>query len=71
MNLQQYINSHNQHDRAAIKKRLATELGISESYMRSLVNGNKPMLERWAVPLEKATKGKIRREEIAPHMYVK
>lgn len=69
MKLDEYINSFPRAAKPKKRVELAYKLGISEIYVRSMCNGNKRILEKWAVAIEKATDGNVTRQEICPHLY--
>jgi DNA-binding transcriptional regulator YdaS (Cro superfamily) len=69
MKLNEYIESFPREVRHEVRKQLAHKLGISEVYVRSMCNGSKRILEKWAVPIEKATHGKVTRQDVCPHLY--
>lgn len=70
MMLKEYINSFPRTERKKIKHSIAQKLNISDAYIDSMCNGHRRIPEKWAVALEKATHGKVTRQEICPHLYV-
>ena len=69
MTLKEYINSFPRSQRQAMRKRIANQLGISETYVRSMCNGVKRIPEKFAIRIEKATDKAVSRYVTAPDMY--
>lgn len=69
MNLREYIKKLPRAERPKAIKKIALKLGLSEVYVYSMSNGNRRILEKWAVPLELATNGEIKRQDVCPHLY--
>ena len=69
MTLQEYINSFLRLQRTTIRGWLASKLGVSEVYVRSMCNGTKRIPGKFALPIEKLTGNVVPRYETAPQMY--
>lgn len=69
MKLDRYIKKIPYSQRVAFKKKLAKKLGISFSYMVSMINGNRKIQEKYVVLIEKMTKSVVTRKELAPYLY--
>lgn len=63
MKLHQWINAFPREKRKKERKRLARCIGKSESYVRSLANGNRPITPELAKDFDKATKGGVPKHE--------
>lgn len=60
MNLRDYIESFpGRKQRAAVRRKIAEALGVSEGYVRSMCNGHREIPEDYAIPLHKATDGAV------------
>lgn len=71
MQLGDWINKHPRDKRARIRRRLAKRLGVSEVYVRSMANGNRPVQPEFAVPIETFTDGQVTRYESCPDVFGK
>jgi DNA-binding transcriptional regulator YdaS (Cro superfamily) len=71
MKLNRYIKKMPLSERVFFKEKLAKRLGISLSYVVSMINGNRKIQEKYVVLIEKATKGVVKREELIPYLYKK
>lgn len=71
MNLDAWIKNHPREKRVEVRESLAKKLGVSESYVRSMVNGNRTIPAEFAIPIENATGGQVTRHEIRPDLYPK
>ena len=69
MNLSEYIKNFPRVERTAMRKRIAYALGVSESYVRSMCNGNKLIPGKYAIQIEQITKGAVPRYITAPTLY--
>lgn len=70
MNLRDYIKTFKTAKERALEiRRLAKKLKISHQYVYSMYCGQRRILEKYAVPLEKASNGKIPRETTCPKLY--
>lgn len=49
------------------QKKTAEVLGCSRGFICHVVNGRRPMPTDWAPKIEIATKGRFKREELAPN----
>jgi len=61
MTLTEYVNAFPRLQRAAVKKWLADQLGLSRSYMRSMCNGTRRIPAKYALRIEKLTDNVIPR----------
>ena len=68
MKLKTYIEQHPVRQRTAIKKQIAKDLGISVDYVKHMCNGIRGIPVKYAVSLEKATNGAVKREDIFPDL---
>jgi DNA-binding transcriptional regulator YdaS (Cro superfamily) len=50
----------------AVRKWIASQLGISEVYVRSMCSGNKPIPAKYALRIEKITDGAVPKHVTAP-----
>lgn len=48
---------------------LASQLGIAESTLRSIENGNRPVTPQFAMDVEKVTGGEITRIKLLPEFF--
>lgn len=71
MKLGEWINSHRRHERAAIRRKLARYLDVSEVYVRSMANGNRLIKPEFASKIESFTKGAVTRYEQRPDVFGK
>lgn len=69
MKLSQYIETFPRQERRQLRVEIAKKLGISEIYLRHMTSGRKKIQEKYAVAIEKATDGKVRRQDVCPHLY--
>jgi DNA-binding transcriptional regulator YdaS (Cro superfamily) len=69
MKLDRYVKKLSISERMAFKRKLAKNLGISFSYVVSMINGHRKIQEKYVVLIEKTTKGVVKREEITPYLY--
>lgn len=69
MTLKEYVNAFPRLQRVAVRCWIASQLDISEVYVRSMCNGIKPIPAKFALRLEKITDGAIPRHVTAPEMY--
>lgn len=70
MTLKEYVNSFPRAQRAAVRQWIASQLGVSEVYVRSMCSGVKRIPEKFALPIEKLTGNLVPRQVTAPHMYL-
>jgi DNA-binding transcriptional regulator YdaS (Cro superfamily) len=71
MKLSDWINSHPKEARLALRKNLAKKLGISEVYVRSMANGNKPIPLMMALEIQQYTRGKVSISDSCPKFAAK
>jgi len=69
MKLNEYIKQFPKSARTSEKKRLAECLGVSYPYVKGMCNGSRRIPEKYAVVLEIATNGQVKREDISPELY--
>jgi DNA-binding transcriptional regulator YdaS (Cro superfamily) len=69
MTLAEYIQQFPRPQRFAIRVSLATALGVSEVYVRSMCNGHKLIPGKHAIPIEKFTCSAVTRHESCPTLY--
>lgn len=69
MTLNEYVNAFPRLQRATVKQWIASQLGISKSYMRSMCNGTRRIPAKYALRIEKLTSNVIPRHITAPEMY--
>jgi len=69
MTLKEFVNTFPRSQRRAVRQWIASQLGISEVYVRSMCNGIKRIPAKYALRLEKLTDGVIPRHTTAPEMY--
>ena len=69
MILYDYIKQFPCSQRVTERQRIAKALGVSESYVRSMCNGNRKIPGIYAIPIERATNGLVTRHETCPHLY--
>jgi DNA-binding transcriptional regulator YdaS (Cro superfamily) len=69
MTLTQFVNKFPRLQRAAVRKWIANQLGISEVYVRSMCSGNKLIPAKFALRIEKITDGVVPRHTTAPEFY--
>ncbi|WP_226020230.1 transcriptional regulator [Serratia symbiotica] len=62
MDLKKYIDNLDRGD----AKKLATELGVSSSYLSQLASGRSSISPRRCVEIEKATNGQVSRQDLRP-----
>lgn len=71
MKLAEWINSHPKEQRLDARKRLAKRLGVSEVYVRSMANGNKPIPVMLALEIQHYTRGKVPVSDSCPKFAAK
>lgn len=69
MTLAEYVNTFPRLQRAAVRRFLASKLGISEVFVRSMCNGNKKIPSKYAIAIEEITEGAVSRFITAPAFY--
>jgi len=69
MNLTEYVKSFPRAKRCAVRFRIASALGVSEVYVRSMCNGQKNIPAKYAIAIELATNGLVSRHITAPDFY--
>lgn len=69
MTLADYIKSFPRKQRMALRQIIASQLGISEVYVRSMCNGHKKIPGKYAISIERLTAGMVSRYSIAPELY--
>ncbi len=69
MTLSDYVKTFPRIQRATVRRWLAKSLGISESYVRSMCNGQKRIPGKYAIPIERVTSGIVPRQLTAPELY--
>lgn len=69
MTLKEYVNAFPRLQRMAVRRWLADQLGITEVYIRSMCNGDKPIPAKYALRIEKITEGVVSRHITAPQFY--
>ena len=69
MNLRDYVYSFPRIQRATVRHKIASALGISEVYVRSMCNGQKKIPCKYAVKIERATDGLVSRYVVAPELF--
>lgn len=69
MKLSQYLMSLPKRCRKRLRYEIAEALKISEIYVRMMINGHKPILPKFALIIEKMTKGAVPRFEVVPELY--
>lgn len=62
MELKKYIDDLDRGD----AKKLAAELGVSSSYLSQMASGRSSISPRRCVEIERATKGRVSRQELRP-----
>lgn len=50
-------------------RRVAHEMGVVHSYVYFLCTTDRPLLVKWAIPIERATKGAVKRHELFPELF--
>jgi DNA-binding transcriptional regulator YdaS (Cro superfamily) len=68
MNLEQYFNRYVPSERRQKKKELAGKLRVSYSYIVSMCNRHRRIPEKYAIAIEEATNGAVRREDVWPEL---
>lgn len=69
MTLSEFVKTFPRLQRAELRKWIASELGISESYVRIMCYGGKPIPAKHAIRIEKITNGLVPRQITAPQFY--
>lgn len=69
MTLSEYVRSFPRLQRMTIRRAIANELKVSETYVRSMCNGNKPIPAKYALRIERITAGAVSRQNVAPDFY--
>lgn len=69
MTLNEYVKTFPRLQRAEVKKWMADQLGVCQSYMRSMCNGTRRIPEKYALRIEKITDNAVPRHATAPDMY--
>lgn len=69
MTLSEYVKTFPRLQRRDIRHWIASQLGVSEVYVRSMCNGSKPVLAKYALRIEKITAGAVPRHITAPEFY--
>ena len=69
MTLSEFVRAFPRLQRMAIRRWIATQLGISEVYVRSMCNNNKAIPAKFALQIEKITDGAVPRHVTAPLFY--
>ena len=69
MTLKEYINAFPRSQRGTVRRWIASQLNISEVYVRSICSGNKRMPAKYALQIEKLTNNVVPRYITAPDMY--
>lgn len=69
MTLTEFVKKLPRSHRVAIRQWIANRLGISEVYVRSMCNGNKPIPAKYALQIEKITDGAVPKHITAPEFY--
>jgi len=69
MTLSEFVKTFPRLERPTVRTKIANQLGISEVYVRSMCNGNKRIPIKYAIQIEKITKGAVSRYITAPDIY--
>ena len=69
MTLSEFVKKFPRIQRVAIRQWIASQLGVSEVYVRSMCSGNKPIPAKYALRIEKITDGAVPRHITAPEFY--
>jgi DNA-binding transcriptional regulator YdaS (Cro superfamily) len=69
MTLQEYVKTFPYLQRKAVREWIASQLGISEVYVRGMCNGRKQIPGKHALKIEKITDHIVPRYETAPQLY--
>ncbi len=53
------------------QKKLAIKIGANQSTISRMLqmSNKKPLSAEWAIKIEKATNGRVRREQLSPHIF--
>ena len=71
MKLGDWINKHPRDKRVALRKRLARKLNVSEPYVRSMANGNRPVPIELAPGIQDFTGGEVAIADSCPELFAK
>ena len=69
MTLSEYVKTFPRLQRMALRLWIASQLGISEVYVRSMCSGNKRIPAKYAIRIEKITDGAVPKHVTAPEFY--
>ena len=69
MTLGEYVKAFPLSQRFSVRVWIASQLGVSESYVRSMCNGMKKTPAKYAIKIEKLTDGVVPRYVTAPDIY--
>jgi DNA-binding transcriptional regulator YdaS (Cro superfamily) len=68
MNLHDWINQFPKEKRLSVREKLAKKLGISESLVKSMANGNRRIKVDYAPGIQEFTKGQVPITEVCPEL---
>lgn len=71
MDLRAYVTSFPKSERAAVRKRIADALGVTEPAVRHWCNGIRRITPETAIEIETATNGAVRKEAMLPNIFGK
>lgn len=64
MVIEKYLKKHD-----ITQRQFADKLGCSQSLVSQWISGDTQITGRWAVLIERATGGEVRRQELLPDLY--
>lgn len=69
MNLSEFVKTFPRLQRKDVRQWIASHLGVSEVYVRSMCSGHKPIPAKFALRIETMTEGVVPRHVTAPEFY--